>query len=341
MIRRLLPLALLLALLLPPPSARADDVAEAKSRFRKGAELYRAKQYREAIAEFEAAYRLKPAGAIHYNVAQCRERLGEWPAAIRSYHDYLREAPEANDRAVVRAAVKKLEERLAATGAQPLLVYTDPPGAEVRIDGRVRGTAPFHLVLPPGSYDVELALAGHERVAEEIAMSARAAHVMDVQLRPAQAPPARTAQATAPRTSTPTPPTATPNPTPSPTAITTSTSTSTAAKPDLSLGVAARGTRSVTSTVPASPSSPKEKRRIFTWIAAGTAVAAAAVGGYFGWSARQAESAIDDMSQANGTVASGHESDATSRARRANVMYAVAGTAAAAGVTLFFVEKKF
>jgi hypothetical protein len=311
MIRRLLPILVLLGALLAPPSTRADDVAEAKASFRKGADLYRAKQYREAIGEFEAAYRLKPAGAIHYNVAQCRERLGEWPAAIRSYHDYLREAPEANDRAVVRAAVKKLEERLAATGAQPLLVYSDPPGAEVRIDGKVRGTAPFHLVLPPGSYDLELALAGHERVAQEIAMSARAAHVMDVQLRPAQ-------------------PTSSSN------------ATATAAKPDLSLGKAAGGTRSVTSTVPASPRPPKEKRRIFTWIAAGTAVTAAAAGGYFGWSARQAESELQDQSrEPDGTITTGHASDATSRARRANVMYAVAGTAAAAGATLFFVEKKF
>jgi PEGA domain-containing protein len=314
MTRRLLSIALLLALLLPAPAVRADEVAEAKTRFRRGAELYRAKQYREAIGEFEAAYRLKPAGAIHYNVAQCRERLGEWPAAIRSYHDYLREAPEANDRAVVRAAVKKLEERLAATGAQPLLVYSDPPGAEVRIDGRVRGTAPFHLVLPPGSYDLELALPGHERVALEIVMSAQAAHVVDVQLRPAQPPP----QATS-----------------------TSTPTSTSTKPDLSLGASARGARKATSKVPASPGPPKEKRRIFTWIAAGTAVAAAAAGGYFGWSARQAESALDDMSGPNGAVASGHASDATSRARKANVMYVVAGSAAAAGATLFFVEKKF
>jgi tetratricopeptide (TPR) repeat protein len=290
MIRRLLPLALLLATLLPPPSARADDVAEAKACFRKGAELYRAKQYREAIAEFEAAYRLKPAGAIHYNVAQCRERLGEWPAAIRSYHDYLRETPEANDRAVVRAAVKKLEERLAATGAQPLLVYSDPPGAEVRIDGRVRGTAPFHLVLPPGSYDLELALAGHERVAQEIVMSARAAHVVDVRLRPAQ-PVGSTSTANVRESARP------------------ERSAAEAARSRGASGrarwrnarearsLARRGARGTGRHVHGARlvSTPKEKRRIFTWIAAGTAVAAAAAGGYFGWSARQAESALDDM----------------------------------------------
>lgn len=336
MIRRILPILVLLAALLAPPSARAEDVAEAKTRFRKGAELYRAKQYRAAIDEFEAAYRLKPAGAIHYNVAQCRERLGEWPAAIRSYHDYLREAPEANDRAVVRAAVKKLEERLAATGAQPLIVYSDPPGAEVRIDGRVRGTTPFHLVLPPGSYDVTLALADHERVTQEIAMIAQAAHVMDVQLRPAQ-PAVSTSTPNAATTANGSPSAVHPERSVSATAETRSRgTTSTASKADLSSrpGANASGARDATLALSAKP--PREKRRLYTWIAAGTAVVAAAAGGYYGWSARQAESALD-----RGYDGAADAADAKSRARRANVMYAVAGSAAAAGVTLFFVEKKF
>ncbi|WP_242361609.1 MULTISPECIES: PEGA domain-containing protein [Anaeromyxobacter] len=326
MIRRLLAILLLLAVLAPPAAGRADEVADAKARFRKGAELYRARQYREAIAEFEEAYRLKPAGAIHYNVAQCRERLGEWPAAIRSYNDYLREAPDANDRAVVRAAVKKLEERLAATGAQPLIVYSDPPGAEVRIDGRVRGVTPFHLVLPPGSYDVALALAGHERLEQEIAMSAGAAQVVDVQLRPAQPPPPAAAKTVSP--AEPAPPLAKTTPAPD-----------LAARPEAARTAARRPSLGVGAS--AAAAQPREKRRIYTWIAAGTAVAAAATGGYFGWSARQAESAIDGMSQANGAVATGHVSDATSRAHRANTMFVVAGSAAAASVTLFFVEKKF
>lgn len=315
MTRPLLAILILSSVLGASAPARADDTAEAKSRFREGAELYRAKQYREAISRFEEAYRLKPAAAIHYNVAQCREKLGEWPAAIRSYHDYLREAPEANDRAVVRAAIQKLEERLSATGAQPLLVYTDPPGAEVRIDGRARGTSPFHLVLPPGSYDVALALAGFERIAVELAMSARAAHVLDLQLRPSQPAPVAT-QPSAPAVQAPT--------------------------PDLALRAAPppTGAHDAANVGISAATAPREKRRIYTWIAAGTAVVAAAVGGYYGWSARQAESSIDDTVNDAGT-ADAHVSDATSRARRANTLYVVAGSAAAAGVTLFFVEKKF
>ena len=319
MTRRLLAILILSSVLAASAPARADDTAEARSRFREGAELYRAKQYREAISRFEEAYRLKPAAAIHYNVAQCREKLGEWPAAIRSYHDYLREAPEANDRAAVRAAIQKLEGRLSATGAQPLLVYTDPPGAEVRIDGRARGTSPFHLVLPPGSYDVALALPGYERIAVEIAMSARAAHVLDLQLRPSQPAPVAS---TTPTLQPPAPDAQAPT-------------------PDLALRAASpTGAHDAADVGISAPTAPREKRRIYTWIAAGAAVVATAVGGYYGWSARQAESAIDDTVNDAGT-ADAHASDATSRARRANTLYVVAGSAAAAGVTLFFVEKKF
>ena len=112
--------ALAAALLAAAPHAAADDVAEAKAQFRRGADLYRAGKWREAIDAFEAAYRLKPHGAIRFNVGQCRERLGEWPAALAAYEDYLREVPDAKDRAAVRASMGKIEARLAAAGVQAL-----------------------------------------------------------------------------------------------------------------------------------------------------------------------------------------------------------------------------
>ena len=79
MTRLLLIAGAALALLLAAPARAADDVAEARAHFDQGSKLYRAGKYRDAIAEFQAAYRLKPHGAIHYNVAQCREKLEQWP----------------------------------------------------------------------------------------------------------------------------------------------------------------------------------------------------------------------------------------------------------------------
>jgi PEGA domain-containing protein len=314
---------------------RADDVSEAKARFKKGAELYRAGKWREAIAEFEAAYQLKPAGAIHFNVAQCRERLSEWPGALRAYHDYLREVPDAKDRAAVRASIGRIESRLAAAGVQALLVYSDPPGAAVALDGRPRGTTPFHIVLPPGTYALSLSLDGYEPVKEEVALPAAASRAVDVVLRPAApaaSPPAAAAAPPAPaRAGAPAPAAAPQAP----------------GKPDLEV----KPPRPSALASSAPPSKPAEKRRVYTWIAAGTAVAAVAAGGWFGWSARRDENAIHSSAPPPGATAdqlasyqrdlTRRASDAKSKARTANAFYAGGAAAAAAGATLFFVEKRF
>jgi hypothetical protein len=295
--------ALLAAALAAAAPARADDVAEAKARFRRGAELYRQQRWGEAMAEFEAAYRLKPHGAIHFNVARCRERLEDWPGALRSYHDYLREVPDATDRAAVRASMARLEERLAASGQQALLVYTDPPGARVSLDGEERGTAPLHALLGPGSYALTLALDGYEPVDRRVEVARSRSTAVDVVLRPAPR-----AAAPAPLDLAPRPPELVP---PAPAA-------------------------------PASPPPPRARAtRLAAWIAAGTAVAAAGAGAWLGWSARRDEQAIGALAAPDRAAASARARDARSKARAANALYAVAGGTAAVGGALFVLEGRF
>jgi hypothetical protein len=300
--------ALLIASLAAQP-ARADEVAEAKARFRSGVELYRAKRWREAMAEFEAAYRLKPHGAIQFNVAQCRERLQDWPGALRSYEDYLREVPDATDRPAVRASTKRIEERLARAGVQVLVVYTDPPGARLALDGQERGTTPLHVALAPASYALSLTLDGHEPVTERIALSASASRVVNVALRAAPRP--------APGE-------------PSGAALS-------VAAPDL----AARPPPGPVAAPAAPAPSAARPRRVATWIAAGTAVVATAAGAYLGWSARQDERTIAALPAPDRAAAARRAHDAESKARAANALYALAGGAAAAGVTLFVLEARF
>jgi hypothetical protein len=258
------------------------------------------------MAEFEAAYRLKPHGAIQFNVAQCRERLEDWPGALRSYEDYLREVPEATDRADVRASVKRIEERLARAGVQVLVVYTEPPGARLALDGQERGTTPLHVALAPGSYAVALTLDGHEPVTERVALSAAASRVLRVALRAAPRPPAVAASA---------------RPRPAP---------DLAPRPPAPAPVAA-----------APPRPAARPRRVATWIAAGTAVVATAAGAYLGWSAREDERALAALAAPDRAAAARRAKDAESKARAANALYAVAGGAAAAGVTLFVLEARF
>ncbi|MFY3746206.1 PEGA domain-containing protein [Anaeromyxobacter sp. Red801] len=318
---RLLPLLALLTASAAsiPAAARADDVAEASAHFRKGSALYQQRQWRAAIAEFEAAYRLKPHGAIHFNVARCREQLEEWPGALRSYTDYLREVPDARDRAAVRATIGRIEARLAAAGVQALLVYTDPPGAEVRIDGRPRGTTPFHLTLPPGPYALALALEGYAPVEQAVEVGASASRVVEVVLRPGAAPAsAPPAAATGPASQG----AAAALPPPEP------------ARPDLSAPAPA-------APVPLTPApqARPSRHRVYTWVAAGAAVAALAAGVLYGQAAERKRDALVDGTPHDDAASLAR--DARSKARTANVLYGIAGAAGAAGVTLFFVEGTF
>jgi hypothetical protein len=360
-------LGLLLALSFAP-LAVADDQAEARVLFDQGAKLFHAAKYREAIAKFEAAYRLKPHGAIHFNVAQCRERLGEWPAALRSYQDYLRELPEARDRAAIRASIGRLEQRLAGAGVQALLVYTDPPGAELRIDGKVRGRTPFHITLPPATYRLTLTLDGFATEEQDAEVEATVSRVVELVLRPrGERPAARLAAApalaAAPGTSAlarppsqgqaPSQPKA-----PPPERVAGPAAGATAAAPagaapgtaaappkpaspaaaDLLLPPAPAPTPLVRAEPPR-PTVEKGSRHLGTWVAAGVAVAAGAAGAWYAHDGRKAQDTLRD-----GTV----HADAAALAKRAkdrtgtaNILFGVSGAAAAAGVTLFFVEGSF
>jgi hypothetical protein len=328
MTRRLAAAAALAAVLCAAPPVRADDVAPqgapkrlaapppvsdlaaARARFRRGAELYAAKRYRDAIAEFEAAYRLKPHGAIHYNVAQCRERLGEWPGAIRGYHDYLREVPDATDREPVRASIRRLEAKLVPAGVQTLLVYSEPPGAEVRVDGHPRGRTPVHVVLPPGTYAIALELEGYGPAQEEVALRSDASSLVDLELRrvpgaPVVAAPGSPSGASPPKADLAPPP---------PRAV---------------------------AAAPAAPPPPPPERRTWTWISAGLAGAALAAGAYYGYTAQQRSLELRDGTVRTTSAATDLRDDAVSRQRRANVLYGVAAAAGVAGATLFFVEGRF
>lgn len=299
---RVLALALLLATAAAAPAAAgAEDLAEAKARFKRGVDLYRDRRWKEAMEEFEGAYRAKPHGALHFNVAQCRERLDDWPGAVRAYHDYLREVPDAADREAIRAAVRRLEERLARSNVQVLLLDSTPSGARVAVEGLERGRTPLHLVLQPATYAVTLTLEGHAPWTQAVEVAAAASTVVAATLRPATAPPSPAGGALAAR-----PPAAGPDP------------------------------------LPLAPAAaPRARRYLPAWIAAGAAVAATAAAVAYGASARADGRAIDALAAPDGETAARRARSAEAKARTANVLYGIAGGAAAAAAGLLVLEARF
>jgi len=157
-----------------PAAAEVDSrTLEAKARFKQGVELYRQGKWGEAVEEFETAYRLKPHGVVRFNIAQCYEKLGQVAQALKSYHLYLREVPQAEDRAAVEASISTLERSLSERGLQQLLVFSEPPGAELAVDAQPQGRTPWSGELPLGSHRLTLAQPGFDGVSQEVQLGQR------------------------------------------------------------------------------------------------------------------------------------------------------------------------
>jgi tetratricopeptide (TPR) repeat protein len=156
----------------PPPAgaAVAAPAAEARAAYRRGADLYRAGRYREAIAEFETADRLRPSPALQFNVGQAWEKLGDVEAALAAFARYLRQDPRAANREAVERNVRSLEGRLAATGRQMLHVLTDPPGAEVLVDGAPAGRSPVDAAFRPGPHAITATAPGRQAARRDVVL---------------------------------------------------------------------------------------------------------------------------------------------------------------------------
>ena len=182
----------------PPASAPAADAnaAEARAAFKKGADLYRAGSYRDAIAAFQEADRLKSSPALHFNVGQAWEKLGDVPAALASYARYLRLDPKAPNREGVERSIRVLEGKLAAAGLQMLHVTTVPPGADVSVDGTPGVPAPLDAPFAPGRHAVAAAAPGHLPATVEVELPGHSSLEVNIVL--AATPPAPPLDATRP-----------------------------------------------------------------------------------------------------------------------------------------------
>ena len=160
----------------------AAEESPARAHFERGAKAYRDARYKEAIDSFLEAYRLDRDPALIFNVGQAWEKLGNVPNALRSYREYLRLSPTAEDRVTVEASIRNLEKRLAEKGVQQVTVYSSPSGAEVHLDGKLSGKTPWTGEIAPGRHEVVLKLSGHRQVKKEFVLSADRAMDLDVGL---------------------------------------------------------------------------------------------------------------------------------------------------------------
>ncbi len=96
--------------------ASSKEKVEAKAHYDQGTVHFNLDEWPQAIEQFKAAYRLFPDATFLYNIAQCHRKLGNPADALSFYKKYLRERPEAPNRAEVE---KRIEELEASKAAQP------------------------------------------------------------------------------------------------------------------------------------------------------------------------------------------------------------------------------
>lgn len=110
---------------------QADEDA-AKAHFLAGSAYYEQANYADAVKEFVEAHRLSNRADLLYNISVCYERLGRWDDAIGSLQQYLRERPDAPDRAVIESRIANYEQRRdqeKARAQAPPPVAPAPPAA--------------------------------------------------------------------------------------------------------------------------------------------------------------------------------------------------------------------
>jgi tetratricopeptide (TPR) repeat protein len=117
-----------------PPAASSSDRAVARRHFTRGKELHAAGSYREAAAEYLAAYERFPAPAFLYNVAQVYRLAGDKQSALANYRKYLELEPEGEGSADAREFIAALEAEIVAervNGQADRPKATPPPATNI------------------------------------------------------------------------------------------------------------------------------------------------------------------------------------------------------------------
>lgn len=157
------------------------QLAEARSRFFSGAQLYQEGDYEAALAEFEESYRLAPAPVATFNVAQTLHVLRRYPEAVEAFRRYLQEAGSSvsgDRREQVERTIRELSRRIGR-----ITLRVEPAEAEIRIDGRLvdPGVA---LSLGAGRRVLQVTAEGHVAVEDAIEVVGRRDQTIHVRLAP-------------------------------------------------------------------------------------------------------------------------------------------------------------
>ena len=139
-----------LILLTPSPAAAADSarLRDARAHYEQAVAHYNLDEFAPALAEFREAYRIKPDPSFLFNIAQCHRKLGENEQALDYYRKYLRNLPDAPNRADVERIVAELKAK-GTSAAPPDATPDATPVPEAPVTTPAAAAPPPALEAPP------------------------------------------------------------------------------------------------------------------------------------------------------------------------------------------------
>lgn len=123
-----------------------DDLDQAKKYFQLGTMHYDLGEYDKALVAFEKARSLKPLPGFLFNIGQCQRRMNNHEAALASFEQYLKEAPNAPNKKDVQKLIeeeKKLRDDASAARA------TAPPPTSAPVAIPPKSAAVESSTTPP------------------------------------------------------------------------------------------------------------------------------------------------------------------------------------------------
>ncbi len=177
------------------PNAKA--LAEARTRYEKGKQLYSEGAFDAALAELQRSYELAPSYKILYNIALVQRARNDFAGSLSAYEKYL------SDGGKELASARKQEVQKEVDNLRGLVakadIKTSVADAEISVDDSPVGKSPLSgLVLNPGSHRISATKEGRQAAVKVIKVAGGDAITVELDLPDASAPQPTTTATVAP-----------------------------------------------------------------------------------------------------------------------------------------------
>lgn len=153
----------------PKTEPPADEATlEARRHFQNGIKLYNDQNFQGALAEFDAAYRLKPGPGSLKNIALCQKGLFRYTDAVDTLQKLLQRHGSELSADEHRAVTDAIDELGTLIGS--IVIKVSPASAKVTLDGRTLAATELgqSLRLNTGEHVIVAEAAGYGRQARTI-----------------------------------------------------------------------------------------------------------------------------------------------------------------------------